>query len=156
RNSPEAHNITIGCKIDGEAFIKGNSRQVRQVFWNLFLNASHAMEDGGLLSVTLGHIKGFDAPSGLLDIDDPDASLVEIIVTDTGIGVEADKVSSIFDPFYSTKDSGSGLGLAIVYRIVKSLGGTIDVLNTAKQGMTFRLLIPEFSEESVSSAVGVG
>ena len=40
-------------------------------------------------------------------------------MTDTGVGIEAEEISSIFDPFYSTKDTGSGLGLAIVYRIVK-------------------------------------
>ena len=156
-NSPEASNISIGCKLEGSAYIKGNSRQIRQVFWNLFLNASQAMKDGGLLSITLDHIKGDAAQMGSLDsYDDESSSFVEIIVADTGMGIDSEDISMIFDPFYSTKDSGSGLGLAIVYRIVKSLGGTIYVSSKEGQGITFRLLIPEFFEESVPGAVGVG
>lgn len=157
RNSPEASNISIGCDIEGSAYIKGNSRQVRQVFWNLFLNASQAMKDGGLLSVTLGHVKGEAAQISSVEThDDENSSFVEIVVADTGVGIDAEDISRIFDPFYSTKDSGSGLGLAIVYRIVKSIGGTIYVNSDEGQGITFRLLIPEFFEESVPGAVGVG
>ncbi len=157
KNSPEASNISIGCELEGSAYIKGNSRQVRQVFWNLFLNASQAMKDGGLLSVTLDHIEGDVARMGSVDAhDDEGVSFIEIIVADTGVGIDSEDISRIFDPFFSTKDSGSGLGLAIVYRIVKSLGGTIYVNSGKGEGITFRLLIPEFLEESVPSAVGAG
>ncbi len=156
RNSPEASNISIGCKLEGSAYIKGNSRQVRQVFWNLFLNASQAMKDGGLLSVTLDHMKGDAVQMASIDTyDDESSSFVEIVVADTGMGIDSEDISRIFDPFFSTKDSGSGLGLAIVYRIVKNLGGTIYVNSAEGQGITFRLLIPEFFEESVPGAVGV-
>lgn len=159
RHSPEAKNITIGCTLEGPAYIEGNSRQVSQIFWNLFVNASHAMEDGGVLSVRLKHIKGEFPQSGSViknqsSGDIGERPFVEITVNDTGVGIGSEDIGRIFDPFYSTKSSGSGLGLAIVYRIVKSLGGSIDVKSGESKGITFRLVIPELSEDRISTAVG--
>ncbi len=159
RHSPEAKNITIGCTLEGPAYIEGNSRQVSQIFWNLFVNASHAMEEGGVLSVRLRHIKGELVQSGSFMeaqelVDGESSSFVEVTVADTGVGVGTEDMERIFDPFYSTKSFGSGLGLAIVYRIVKSLGGFIDVKGAEGHGIIFKLVIPELSEDRVPTAIG--
>jgi two-component system sensor histidine kinase PilS (NtrC family) len=159
RHSPEAKNITIGSTLDGPAYIEGNSRQVSQIFWNLFLNASHAMEDGGVLSINLKHILGDPASMGAAPEaesagESAGSPFVEITVADTGVGIGTEDMERIFDPFYSTKSSGSGLGLAIVYRIVKSLGGSIDVKSSEGEGITFKLVIPELGEDRAQKAVG--
>jgi len=100
--------------------------QLQQVFTNLILNAIQAMPAGGSLTV---------------DSQERD-NLVVIKVTDTGLGIPADKLDKIFDPFYSLKEEGTGLGLFTAYRIVQEHGGTMDVESQEKKGTTFTLCLP--------------
>jgi signal transduction histidine kinase/HAMP domain-containing protein len=97
--------------------------QLRQVFWNIFLNAVQAMRDQGTLSIETRNADRY----------------VEIRVRDSGPGIPADAVPRLFDPFYTTKVGGSGLGLPIVRRIVEDHGGRVTVEIEQEVGTCFVL-----------------
>jgi signal transduction histidine kinase len=67
---------------------------------------------------------------------------IQITIADTGQGISADRLSRIFDPFYTTKEKGLGLGMAIAHRIVEDHRGTIDVQSKVGLGSTFTVCIP--------------
>ncbi|MBI5455106.1 MAG: hypothetical protein HY956_10785, partial [Deltaproteobacteria bacterium] len=134
RNSPEGSSISVRTDVRDGVFVKGDQRQLGQVFWNLFLNAAHAMEGGGALAVS-SRVDWAAEPEGRCPF-----AVVE--VADTGKGMSADLLDRIFDPFFSTKDFGTGLGLAIVHRIVESHGGTISVASAVGSGTVFTIRIP--------------
>ena len=67
---------------------------------------------------------------------------VEIIISDTGVGIPKDKLDKIFLPFYTTKPRGTGMGLALVHKIILSHGGNIAVESEAGKGTTFRIHLP--------------
>ena len=102
--------------------------QIQQVLVALLVNAIEAMEDGGDLHVTV-------TPAG---------DTLELVISDTGIGIPEDAIGRIFEPFFSTKDkeSGVGLGLAVVYGIVTGHRGTIDVASNPGKGTTFTIRLP--------------
>ncbi|MBI5453269.1 MAG: PAS domain S-box protein [Deltaproteobacteria bacterium] len=134
RNSPEGSSISVRIDVRDGVFVKGDQRQLGQVFWNLFLNAAHAMEGGGELAVS-SRVDWTTEPEGRCPF-----AVVE--VADTGKGMSAELLDRIFDPFFSTKDFGTGLGLAIVHRIVESHGGTISVASAVGSGTVFTIRIP--------------
>ncbi len=101
--------------------VNADGEKIKQVFVNLILNAIQAMPDGGELKIA----------------SYPKDEYVCIEFTDNGEGIPHETVSSIFDPFYTTKDSGIGLGLSISHQIVKSHGGTIEVSSEVGRGTTF-------------------
>lgn len=101
-------------------------QRLRQVLWNLCLNALDAMPDGGELTVR--------ATTG--------GTRLRISVTDTGEGIAATDFSHLFEPFFSTKPGGSGLGLAVVHRFVRDHGGDVDVRSAPGLGTTFVLTLP--------------
>lgn len=104
--------------------------QMTQAIFNIVLNAFQAMPEGGLCRMTVG-------------ISNPiDASMVEIIIQDTGQGIPETALSHVFDPFFSTKPQGSGLGLAIAHRIMTNHEGTIDISSSVGQGTTVTLRLP--------------
>jgi len=101
---------------------------IQQLLLNLFLNAIEAMPDGGVLSVFMESRR----------------KEVSIRVTDTGHGIDGDKLDRIFDPFFagSTAKTGSGLGLSISYSIVRQHSGAIAVESVAGKGSTFTVRLP--------------
>ncbi|HBR17736.1 MAG TPA: hypothetical protein DD725_09045 [Deltaproteobacteria bacterium] len=158
KNSPESINIDIQTELENSIFVEGDSRQLKQVFWNLFLNAGHAMPDGGRLVVE-ARSKKQDVGAGLVparaetrgQIKDashqplasgPQPDSVEITVSDTGHGISSDVIEKIFDPFFTTRDSGTGLGLAVVHRIIEGHKGKIEVKSKKGEGTSFRILLP--------------
>ncbi len=141
-NCPEAAELKIRCEVKNGIFVQGDARQLGQVFWNLFLNAAHAMPHGGGLTVSSRIISGDSGKKGAGPGTAGSGLFVEIKIADTGEGIKQEYLGRIFDPFFSTKDSGTGLGLAIVHRIIESHGGSIDVKSGVGKGSVFRIILP--------------
>jgi signal transduction histidine kinase/CheY-like chemotaxis protein len=102
------------------------SSQIQQVFINLILNAFDAMPNGGNLRIT----------------GRPRAGGVEVLFQDNGRGVARDQQSSIFEPFFSTKEGGTGLGLTVSYNIITAHGGTLELVPDHGKGASFRVFLP--------------
>ncbi len=111
---------------DTQVPVMGHSDSLKQLLLNLSLNALQAMPDGGVLSVQAG-IHGKRA---------------FLKVSDTGPGIPPEKQESIFEPFYTTRESGTGLGLAIVHRIVLDHGAEIRVESSPGSGAAFIVRFP--------------
>jgi PAS domain S-box-containing protein len=110
-------------------------QQINQVISNLLVNAAHAIEQHGLITVRTSH----------------EGSGVVLTVTDTGRGIPTELLNRIFDPFFTTKEvgKGTGLGLSISYDIVQKHGGTISVVSEVGVGTTFTVLLPVDAGASV-------
>lgn len=139
-----------------------DSARFRQVLWNLFINASHAMSSGGTIRVRaeqigaeeLGHIASGNADSGYWEYNELRAATggerglvdgldaLRLVVSDTGEGIPEDTLARVFDPFYTTRSGGTGLGLAIVQRIVQSHRGVISVRSQPGEGTSFAIWLP--------------
>jgi PAS domain S-box-containing protein len=102
--------------------------QMKQVFLNLVLNAIEAMYGGGTLRVKTGY--------------DEASSTIEIVIADTGKGIDKELLDKLFHPFFTTKPKGTGLGLAISKRLVEENGGTISVQSAPGSGTTFIIKLP--------------
>jgi len=110
--------------------IRANKMEIRQVIWNLILNAVKAMPDGGVLKVE-GHPSRGGERDGVV-----------INIGDTGFGIDEQDFKKIFEPFYTTRDTGTGLGLAVVSRIMEAYEGKIHVQSESGKGTVFTLWIP--------------
>jgi PAS domain S-box-containing protein len=109
--------------------VSGVPDQLKQVFLNLCLNASDAMQaEGGTLAVNV--------------LSAADGRQVGVAFRDTGPGIDPSDLPSLFDPFFTTKESGMGLGLAICFDIVHKHGGQIEVESQLGQGATFTVWLP--------------
>lgn len=115
--------------------------QMKQVFWNLAMNAFDAMPQGGQLTITTGCRK--------IDVGGRKADVVETAFLDTGAGISKANLDKIFLPFFTTKKQGSGLGLAAVHRIVDLHGGWIKVDSREGQGSRFVVCLPRSAEVGV-------
>ncbi len=110
--------------------------RVRQVFWNLSINAFHAVGREGWLLISTRPVT--TAPS----MGQPQSAWVEVCFSDNGCGILKRDLHKIFFPFFTTKERGTGLGLSIVHRIVEEHGGRIHVDSEAGRGARFTLLLP--------------
>lgn len=110
--------------------VHGNSVKLQQVFTNLILNARDSIANGN------GRI--------VLATRNGEEDLLTVEVVDNGIGIDADDVAKIYDPFFTTKGvgRGTGLGLAVTYGIVQEHSGHISVNSTPGVGTTFRITLP--------------
>lgn len=111
-----------------------NEESLKHIFINLITNAVDSMPNGGIIKITCVD-KG---------------PIIEIDITDSGIGIEKHNLDNIFNPFFTTKDpgKGTGLGLFIVYNEVQKLGGNIEITSSEINiGTTFRLEIPTKGEQ---------
>jgi signal transduction histidine kinase len=101
---------------------------LEQVLLNLFINAWHAMPDGGTITIVTEH-RGAQAV---------------LAFTDTGCGIPEEHMSQVFEPFFTTKppEQGTGLGLAVAYQLITAHGGHIDIASQVKQGTTVTLTLP--------------
>ena len=114
---------------------------------NLSINAMHAIENNGQLTIATSNDTVNDIDGEQLELESGD--YVRICVSDTGCGIDDTIKQKIFDPFYSTKGSkGTGLGLTQVYGFVKRSGGTIKVDSTHGVGTKFTLYFPRFKGDN--------
>jgi PAS domain S-box-containing protein len=136
------HQIEIVRVYEEEGLrVFGNSGKLQQVFTNLILNARDAIPDGGSITIMTSS---------------PDRDTVTVEITDTGIGIAAENVAKIYDPFYTTKGvgQGTGLGLAVTYGIVQEHSGHIGVDSVPGEGTTFRISLPAAHVRARLQAVG--
>jgi len=119
----------------GPARVQGDAEMLKQVFLNVILNAFQAMPGGGVLEIETKMIEAAESHPGL-------SSLVDIRFSDTGVGIPAEYLAKIFDPFFSTREKGSGLGLAIVHSIIDMHGGSIDVESREGEGTCVGIMLP--------------
>jgi signal transduction histidine kinase len=121
--------------------IKANKMEIRQVIWNLILNAVQAMPEGGVLKV-----EGYLSRTGERDG-------VEINIEDTGFGIKEQDFQKIFEPFYTTRDTGTGLGLAVVNRIMEAYGGKIHLQSESGKGTIITIWIPVGEMQEVAAVL---
>ena len=134
---------------DEPVFVRVDRSQIHHIMVNLVTNARDAMPHGGRLEIRTGTTEMF-ASSYHQDFPGlPPGKYVELVVSDTGIGMPPDVKSRLFEPFFSTKEfgKGTGLGLAAIYGIVQQSGGSISVESSPGEGSTFRILLPRVEEE---------
>ena len=126
--------------------------QLEQVLLNLAVNARDAMPDGG--TITLATAGGqIDEPSLALHGLQKVGAYVIISVSDTGVGIVPEVRARLFEPFFTTKEigKGTGLGLATAYGIITGAGGAITVYSEPGVGSTFRVYLPQLTEESAEA-----
>jgi len=126
--------VRLIAELAPECFIEADRVQIERMFSNLLSNAVKFTPEGG--TVTL-RVETLDPPLTGMN--------TRVTVSDTGIGIEPDFITKIFDPFEQANPhgmEGTGLGLSIVSKLVRMLGGTIDVTSTPGEGTTFVVLMP--------------
>jgi two-component system sensor histidine kinase PilS (NtrC family) len=117
--------------------------QMKQMFWNLLINASQAMSNGGEISIHLEKgIEAFWEISLPLLTQRKGKEWVKISISDSGIGIAPEEREKIFEPFFTTKESGTGLGLSIVHKIIENHNGVIKVESEVGKGSTFTIFLP--------------
>lgn len=99
---------------------------LRQVVWNLLLNAAESISDKGNIVVCMTRNK---------------SNWVRLRISDDGCGMSKEMIQSIFDPFFTTKSNGTGLGLSIVHRIVENYNGRLEVESEIGQGSDFTITL---------------
>ncbi|MCH7686070.1 MAG: ATP-binding protein [Planctomycetes bacterium] len=130
----QIHRVHLETKFADHPFAVVNASQIQQVLMNLIVNARQAMDGGGRMFITVK--------------TNPEACMGEISVRDTGSGIPADKLPSIFKPFFSTKQAdergqgGTGLGLSLCREIIENHKGRIRVESTVGRGTMFTLRFP--------------
>lgn len=120
--------------------------QISQVVQNIILNASNAMPDGGTIEVSCENVHSDDSTAL---ISSQIAHFVKMEIQDNGIGIPANVLDKIFDPYFSTKQKGNGLGLAITHSIISKHGGHISVQSPPGAGTTFTIYLPASTESSI-------
>jgi PAS domain S-box-containing protein len=127
--------------------VEADPSQLSQVILNLLTNAVEAIEGQGKITITTQNITVDNGPESATTALEP-GLYVEIIMQDTGCGMEPDTLARIFEPFFTTKFQGRGMGLAAVYGIVNNHGGKITVTSQVNQGTTFQVYLPAISTQA--------
>ena len=113
---------------------------IKQVIMNMLVNAQHAIEHEGNITVRSRRLAQPKSPEPGVE----PVPVVEISIIDTGCGIPEKNLKRIFDPFFTSKEvgKGTGLGLSVSHGIVRAHGGLIEVESTVGKGSTFRIYIP--------------
>ncbi len=114
-----------------EIYCHGDLEQLRQVCFNLVLNAIQAMPEGGELRITASGSNEADAQK-----------YVNISIEDNGCGIADEIIDRVFIPFFTTKEGGTGLGLCVVYRVIQAHKGAIQISSDCKHGTTVSIQLP--------------
>ncbi len=144
--------IELATDSDGSAQrIRTDPGQLEQVLINLAVNARDAMPQGGTLTI---RTESRDLQGEGSNGDSHAGPFVGVVVTDTGIGMDADVRDRIFEPFFTTKElgKGTGMGLSTVYGVVKQNGGRIWVDSAPGEGTTFSVFFPRSVEPLTQDA----
>jgi len=126
---------------DTACLVNGDPNQLWQVLINLLINALQAINGPGKVIIELTSSQSDSVPTTLDRLP-----VLQLSVTDNGLGMAKTEIGKIFKPFYTTKQEGSGLGLAIVKRIADENGWKLEVQTELNKGTTFQLTIPSGSK----------
>ena len=125
--------ITTTKKLQSDIWISMDPVHLRQILWNLLLNASEAIEGEGVIDIEMYELKSKRAC---------------IKITDSGCGMSPEELKSMFDPFFTTKPTGTGLGLSIVHRILEAYDFWMNVESEADKGTTLTLHFKQMESPS--------
>ena len=141
--SAKLGHIRLLSRVVPDAVVLGSFDELKQVFFNLIINARDAMNRAGEIAIN-ANITTLDRASALSLHLEREGSYVDISVSDTGCGMDDATLARIFEPFYTTKPvgKGSGLGLAMVYSSVRNHRGAVYAESIQGRGTTFRILLP--------------
>jgi two-component system sensor histidine kinase PilS (NtrC family) len=117
--------ISVEKDYEADVWVEFDPSNLRQVLWNLLLNAAEAVEEDGRIAIMVRNSGGH--------------GVVEI--ADNGCGISPEQIKSIFSPFFTTKAEGTGLGLSIVHSILESYESTLDVESSEGRGTRMILKI---------------
>ncbi len=138
-------NVRCAVEVSDDVWpVEGDAGQIEQLVGNLVINAQQSMPDGGVVKVSVGNYR--EPPPGTSD----QRRFVRIAIEDAGVGISAENLSRIYDPYFSTKDGGSGLGLATAYSVAKKHGGRIDCDSLVGRGSVFTTYLPASKRRVVS------
>jgi len=132
--------------------VKVDQSQIEQVLINLYLNAWHAMQEGGDIFIQSENVNLSDESCKVFEV--AGGNYVKVSITDNGIGIDDEIIDRIFEPFFTTKDvgKGTGLGLASAYGIIKNHNGIIRVYSEKGHGTTFNIYLPASNADQAEDA----
>jgi len=116
--------------------------QIKQVFWNLFINAAQAMPNGGEIRVQWRKGNSWEIPNLPASLQLKGKEWMKISIADSGNGIAPKEKEKIFEPFFTTKENGTGLGLSIVHKIIENHNGLIKVESELDRGSNFTIFLP--------------
>ncbi|RKZ04286.1 hybrid sensor histidine kinase/response regulator, partial [Candidatus Fermentibacteria bacterium] len=130
--------------------IVGDASGLHNALINMGINASHAMPDGGSITISTGNVYLDNTYCENSSFEIEPGEYVEIQMRDTGCGIPRENIRKIFEPFFTTseQESGTGLGLAAVYGTVQDHQGSISVYSEEGRGSVFKILLPCSYEEA--------
>ena len=122
-------NITLDKDYCSRAFVRARPEEIEQIFFNIFSNSIQAIKDKGTINISTSRV---------------DNEKLEILINDTGEGVQEEFIAKVFDPFFTTKgqSQGSGLGLTTAYQLIKKYEGTINFNSVEGEGSTILIEWP--------------
>jgi two-component system, NtrC family, sensor histidine kinase PilS len=144
RHPAHSSDKTLRCEFHApETYAKLDAEQMKRVFVNLAVNALEAIEGHGQLTISTyveeGRINGRSEPSQFVIVE----------FKDDGVGIPAENLNRVLEPFYSTKGSGTGLGLSIAQRVVERHHGKISIESRPDKGTKVRVHIPHFVADKI-------
>ena len=132
-------NVRCAFKFSAELWpVAVDMGQISQVIQNIIINASQAMPTGGIIAIDCSNY--CLEPSAMIPLSS--GEYIKIVIKDQGVGIPADMLDKIFDPYFTTKQKGSGLGLAITHSIISKHDGHIAVDSEPGQGTSFTIYLP--------------
>ena len=150
------NHITVETSmVEGLPRVAVDRSKLEQVLINLFVNAIHAMPEGGHVTVKTyseistasERVEGARKNERIRTVD----TIVVMEISDSGHGIPEEKIEKIFDPFFTTKSNGkgTGLGLTVSKKIIELHGGTLQLLNRPERGVTARITFKGHDEQEV-------